>query len=70
MKRALLPHRTSIRHGEYLSAAITHSDGPEDDISFRSFNLYMFRATFSAFPMILVLLAAVGAIILIDFGMR
>ncbi len=70
MERATLPHRTALLGKKCPSTTVTYPDLPEDDISFRSFNLYMFRATFATLPMILVLLAAVVAIILIDYCFR
>jgi hypothetical protein len=46
------------------------TDGEERVITFWSFQRYMLKATFTTLPAILILIAAVVAILLIEYGSK
>jgi hypothetical protein len=51
---------------DHLAQELDYPEHQEYDISFRSFNAYMFRSTLATLPLVLLLITVLVTVILID----
>ena len=69
MERATPPFGASVLDEKRQPPEDVSPEHPEDDLSFRSFNGYMFRATMETLPLITLLVAAAAVVTLVDLGL-